>query len=63
MASAPESSVVIEDSPAGVQAAVAAGMRVLGYSSAGDEKGLAALGAEVFDNMADVPRLLGLEAP
>ncbi len=55
--------VVVEDSTPGVQAARAAGMRVLGYRG-GDHVGpnhgdrLAAHGAEVFARMADLPRLL-----
>ena len=56
----PHGCVVIEDSAAGVQAAVAAGMRVLGYAPLGDIFGLADLGAEVFQSMSDVPGLLGI---
>lgn len=54
----PATTVVVEDSEAGVQAAVAAGMRVLGY---GDE-GLRAAGAEPFADMAALPRLLAEKA-
>jgi HAD superfamily hydrolase (TIGR01509 family) len=53
--------VVLEDSVYGVQAAVAAGMRVLGYGSGlADPGSLADAGAEVFTRMSDVPALLGL---
>lgn len=52
--------VVIEDSATGVRAAMAAGMRVLGYAPEGDQQGLSDLGAEVFVSMGDVARLLGL---
>ena len=45
---------------AGVQAAMTAGMRVLGYAPKGDRQGLCDMGAEVFVSMADVPGLLGL---
>jgi HAD superfamily hydrolase (TIGR01509 family) len=62
MAAAPSSCVVVEDSPYGVRAGVAAGMRVLGY--AGGLAGgavLAEAGAEVFGHMSEVPAMLGLE--
>lgn len=54
--------VVVEDSLPGVQAAVAAGMRVCAYTAApyGDAAVYRALGAEVFDDMADLPGLLGM---
>lgn len=56
--------VVIEDSAAGVQAGLAAGMRVLGFTGGshcepGYEAKLAAAAA-VFDDMRALPRLLGL---
>jgi HAD superfamily hydrolase (TIGR01509 family) len=52
------SCVVIEDSPSGAAAAVAAGMDVLGYAADSDADRLAAAGAEVFREMGEVPELL-----
>ncbi len=57
---APERCVVIEDSPLGVTAALAAGMSVLGFAPEGDGADLAAAGAELFRDMAELPGLLGL---
>ena len=57
---APESCVVIEDSPAGAQAAKAAGMPCFGYAADSDSGALQAHGATVFLRMADLPGLLGL---
>ena len=56
--------VVVEDAVAGVQAGVAAGMRVLAYvgGAYADRAGLKQAGAELFDDMARLPRLLGLAA-
>jgi HAD superfamily hydrolase (TIGR01509 family) len=57
----PQACVVLEDSVYGVQAGVAAGMRVLGYGSGlADADALRRAGAEVFAHMSDVPSLLGL---
>ena len=50
---------MIEDSAPGVQGAIEAGMRVLGFAPNGDPKGLSDLGAEVFPSMAEVPTILG----
>jgi HAD superfamily hydrolase (TIGR01509 family) len=59
----PQATVVVEDSPAGVQAGVAAGMRVLGYAPAGaDPQPLRAAGAEPFQQMARLPIILGVVA-
>jgi beta-phosphoglucomutase-like phosphatase (HAD superfamily) len=54
--------VVVEDSLPGVQAAVAAGMRVCAYAAAPyvDAAAYGELGAEVFTDMAALPWLLGL---
>ncbi len=54
------SPVVIEDSHSGVTAAIRADMRCLAYAAHDDGARLAALGAEVFSDMAEVPKLLGL---
>jgi HAD superfamily hydrolase (TIGR01509 family) len=55
----PSACAVIEDSPVGVQAGVAAGMRVLGYAGHGGAEPLSSAGAYVtFDDMRDLPRLI-----
>ena len=51
--------VVIEDSPTGARAARAAGMRCYGYAPKGNPA-LAAEGAVLFGDMADLPGLIGL---
>lgn len=52
---------VVEDSPPGVRAGIAAGMRVFGYGHDSGEEALAEAGATVtFSDMAVLPRLLGL---
>jgi HAD superfamily hydrolase (TIGR01509 family) len=57
---APNETVVIEDSTRGVEAALAAGMRVLGYTASVGYDAIVAAGAEPLDDMAQVPARLGL---
>lgn len=58
MGAAAAECVVVEDSVPGVEAGVAAGMRVLGFAPGGNGAELAACGAEVFSAMAELPGLL-----
>lgn len=60
MGAAPATCVVVEDSPRGVEAGVAAGMRVLGYAGRTDAVALESAGAEVFSDMLELPARLGL---
>jgi HAD superfamily hydrolase (TIGR01509 family) len=57
---APAQSVVVEDSTRGVKAALAAGMRILGYTASVGRDAIVAAGAEPVDDLAQVPNLLGL---
>jgi len=67
MGAEPAGCVVVEDSPAGIEAAKRAGMRVLGFAGGAHAQAvdlaasLAALQPEaVFDDMRQLPRLLAL---
>jgi len=58
----PSRCVVVEDTPTGTRAGVAAGAAVLGYCAASDPGALLAAGAHgVFDDMRQLPALV-LEA-
>lgn len=52
---------VIEDSPTGLRAGQAAGMRCFAYAAQTDAGKLAPHASVVFDDMADLPGLLGVE--
>jgi len=54
----PASTAVVEDSIAGVQAAVAAGMRALAFAGETSPAELAAVGGQPFTDMAALPGLL-----
>lgn len=56
-----ERCVVVEDTPIGVRAGVAAKMRVFGYAADSDAATLAKAGAEPFDSLPELPGLLGLD--
>ncbi len=60
MGLAPAACVVVEDTPSGVTAAVAAGMRVYGYCADSDEAALRQAGAEILHTMEELPARLGL---
>ncbi len=60
MGAAPERCAVVEDTVIGVTAAVAAGMRVLGYAAAEDPDRLRAAGAQPVASLSEVPAALGL---
>lgn len=57
----PSRTVVIEDTPTGIRAGVAAGATVLGFCERNDPRGLLEAGAvAVFSAMSELPRLLGV---
>ena len=60
MGTDPIKCVVIEDALPGVQAAVAAGMSVFGYARESSPSPLRQAGAVVFNDMAELPGLLGM---
>jgi HAD superfamily hydrolase (TIGR01509 family) len=60
MGATPERCAVVEDTVIGITAAVAAGMRVIGYAAAEDPATLEAAGAQPVRSLAEVPAVLGL---
>jgi len=61
MGADPAGCVVVEDTPLGVTAAVAAGMRVFGFTADSDEAALRRAGAEILHSLDQLPALLGLD--
>jgi HAD superfamily hydrolase (TIGR01509 family) len=61
MGAEPPACLVVEDTPSGVMAGVAAGMRVIGYAGDSDETTLTNAGAQVVSSMAEIPRLVGVD--
>jgi HAD superfamily hydrolase (TIGR01509 family) len=61
MGASPQECVVVEDTPSGVTAAVAAGMRVFGYTADSDRGALRRAGAEELDTLGELPALLGVD--
>ncbi len=57
---APSQTVVVEDSTRGVKAALAAGMRILGYTASVGREAIVAAGAEPIDDLSELPGRLGL---
>ncbi|MGO9960267.1 MAG: HAD family hydrolase [Solirubrobacteraceae bacterium] len=61
MGERPGRTVVVEDTPIGVAAAIAAGMRVVGYAADdGEEPALRGAGAVVIGSLPELPALIGL---
>jgi HAD superfamily hydrolase (TIGR01509 family) len=60
MGAEPARCAVVEDTPTGVTAALAAGMRAIGLIADSDEAALRAAGAESLRAMEELPGLLGL---
>jgi HAD superfamily hydrolase (TIGR01509 family) len=60
MGAQPAHCVVVEDTPTGVLAAQAAGMRALGFVADSDESALRAAGAECLHTLDQLPERLGI---
>jgi HAD superfamily hydrolase (TIGR01509 family) len=63
MSADPARSVVVEDTPSGVRAAAAAGMRVVGYTADSDAAALRRAGADpLVGSLDELPAALGLDS-
>jgi HAD superfamily hydrolase (TIGR01509 family) len=60
MSAEPSRCAVVEDTPSGIAAAVAAGMRALGFAADSDERRLRDAGAEIVRSLDELPARLGL---
>jgi HAD superfamily hydrolase (TIGR01509 family) len=63
MGATPAACAVVEDTPVGVAAGLAAGMTVFGFAHAADPAALAGLGARVFHDMSELAGLLESQRP
>ena len=63
LGAAPEGCAVVEDTPRGVLAGVAAGMTVFGYAGRTPQRELASAGARCFEDMEELPELLVTTIP
>lgn len=61
MQAEPSACVVVEDSPSGVTAALAAGMHAIGYAADSDEQALREAGAETIYALEELPQILGVD--
>jgi HAD superfamily hydrolase (TIGR01509 family) len=61
MKAKPSTCVVVEDSPSGITAAVAARMRAIGYTADSDEEALRHAGAETIHSLSELTTLLNLD--
>jgi beta-phosphoglucomutase-like phosphatase (HAD superfamily) len=61
MKAKPSACVVVEDSPSGITAAVAARMRAIGYAADSDEDALRHAGAETIHSLSELTTLLTLD--
>jgi HAD superfamily hydrolase (TIGR01509 family) len=62
MGATPARCAVVEDTASGVTAAVAAGMRTIGYTGDSDPVALQRAGAELLDSLDQLPALLQLQS-
>jgi HAD superfamily hydrolase (TIGR01509 family) len=60
MGAKPSRCVVVEDTVSGVTAAVAAGMRAIGYTADSDETALRHAGAEILHTLEGLPEMLAI---
>ena len=60
MGAKPSRCVVVEDTVSGVTAAVAAGMRAIGYVADNDETALRHAGAEILHTLVGLPEMLAI---
>lgn len=60
MGARPPECVVVEDTAGGIQAAIAAGMKAVGYAAGAERRALTAAGAELIYSLRELPPLIGV---